>query len=73
MSDKYEVEINEKWCTGCGLCVDICPQDVFELDVEKNVARAVSPGACVGCLMCEERCPDFAIQINEREEDEEED
>lgn len=72
MKDKFEVEINEKWCSGCGLCVDICPKDVFEFDIKKNVARVRRPDDCIGCNICEERCPDLAIEVKRKEDEDRE-
>ena len=41
------VILDERECTGCGLCVDACPFDSIAFDAEKNVARK--------CNLCYER------------------
>jgi electron transport complex protein RnfB len=33
----------ENWCTGCGLCVPVCPVDCIELKVESDGVSTLSP------------------------------
>ena len=65
MKDKIIIEINEEWCKGCEICVDVCPQDVFIMQDFK--ARIQNLDSCTGCLLCEVLCPDFAIIIKKTE------
>jgi nitroreductase/NAD-dependent dihydropyrimidine dehydrogenase PreA subunit len=47
-------------CTGCGLCLDVCPSDVLALEKEKiTLARE----GCFGCDHCAAVCPAEAIAI----------
>jgi NAD-dependent dihydropyrimidine dehydrogenase PreA subunit len=48
---------------GCGECVDICPEEVFELQNEKSVP--VNDEECVGCESCVEVCEEEAITVTE--------
>ena len=66
MSDKFDVEVDEEWCKGCGLCVSKCPKDVFEM--RQNKAIVIFPERCVGCAMCENYCPDMAITVKKVKE-----
>ena len=61
MNDKIIIEINEAWCKGCEICVDICPKNVFKMENFK--AKIQDQDSCTGCLLCEVLCPDFAIII----------
>ena len=54
--------INRDWCKGCGICVELCPKKVLELDDQEKVS-ALRPQDCICCRLCEFRCPDFAIEI----------
>ena len=56
------IEINEKYCKGCGICVTFCPAKVLALENFK--VKAIKPEACVKCMQCELRCPDFAIRVS---------
>ncbi len=58
--------INEEECSGCGICVDACPEGVIEL--VGDVANATNDEACTACATCMEECPMGAIE--EIEEDE---
>jgi NAD-dependent dihydropyrimidine dehydrogenase PreA subunit len=59
----FQVEVDSEKCIGCGECVDICPEDVYELQDEKAVP--VNEENCVGCESCIEVCEQDAITITE--------
>jgi len=59
-SDKRPA-IDADECTGCGLCVDVCEQEV--LDLVDDVCSIVSLDKCVGCGDCSEECPVEAITM----------
>ncbi|MDI6799809.1 MAG: 4Fe-4S binding protein [Actinomycetota bacterium] len=50
-------------CTGCGICVDVCPNDVLEL--VDDISSPTNEDACDGCGLCAEECPMEAIVIEE--------
>jgi len=62
MSTDARIEINESWCKGCEICVDVCPRDVLEM--KDFVAKVKDSKMCTGCLLCELLCPDFAIVVH---------
>jgi len=66
------VIIDQKWCIGCGYCVQACPFHVPHKDEEEGTARK-----CRFCIdritngykpACATTCPPGAIQFGEREE-----
>ncbi|MCC5909872.1 MAG: 4Fe-4S binding protein [Clostridiaceae bacterium] len=56
-----ELKIIEKWCKGCGICVEFCPKDVLEVLDETIFIRDLEN--CIKCGFCELRCPDYAIYL----------
>jgi tetrahydromethanopterin S-methyltransferase subunit A len=60
-----KITIDGKRCSGCAICVDVCPQKIYGL-VTIPKRRIVIPAAkekCSGCRTCEEKCPEKAIII----------
>lgn len=51
--------LNKKSCTGCGLCVQICPFDAIEMrsDIEGFRYPVVNEQRCKKCGKCTKRCP----------------
>lgn len=65
LAKNFDLDINAKWCKGCGLCIAICPKKVLELNDQVKSA-AVRPDDCIGCRQCDNVCPDMAITVKER-------
>ena len=59
-----DVNIVDK-CSGCGMCVDICPIGLFEQTVngDKKTSKVVAADQCFACRGCEVKCPEQAITI----------
>jgi len=53
--------VNERLCSGCGLCVAACPYDARTLDEERGVAEVMA-ALCQGCGACTVACPSGASQ-----------
>ena len=58
-------EIDTDECSGCGICIDACPQDV--LDIVGESAAVVNEDACIECGNCVEECPMGAITLDDSE------
>ncbi len=56
------VEIDDRWCKGCDICVAFCPKGVIERP-EGGKAQVAHPEQCTRCGLCEVMCPDFAIIV----------
>ncbi len=50
-------------CNGCGMCVQVCPMNVFQLDVARHKANPIRPQRCINCNACVHRCPQHCLQI----------
>jgi len=62
------IQINQKWCKGCYICLEVCPKKVFEKSKEVsekgfNPVLIAHLDQCTSCLQCEMLCPDLAIQV----------
>lgn len=64
MFDAYEentLVYNAGLCSGCGMCVAVCPHAVFGMDGRKAVL--VRPQACMECGACQLNCIAGAISV----------
>lgn len=50
-------------CTGCGICVESCPVDVFRLGAVNGKSRPAYWADCQVCFLCHEDCPERAIVV----------
>lgn len=56
-------------CTGCGICLDVCPMQVYEWretpghPTSEQKAFPVRERDCVQCLKCEDKCPEQAVNV----------
>jgi ferredoxin len=48
-------------CTGCGVCLEVCPHGVLLID-EKRV-RIRNRDACMECGACSRNCPVGALSV----------
>jgi len=58
------VKVDESKCTGCGICVEICPVGAITID---KVAK-IDAGICAGCGVCIDECPNNAIYMERKDE-----
>jgi len=58
--------VDEETCTGCGLCVDVCPE-VFEMNGDlATVIQDPVPEECLDtCAEARDNCPTDAIHTEE--------
>ena len=52
--------VNLNLCTGCGMCIDVCPYDALQL---KDGKAEVNEVLCEGCGTCSATCLRAAIQV----------
>lgn len=52
------MQVDEKRCTGCGRCLEVCPTGAIRL---VDGVAAIEASLCWGCQACPEACPNGAI------------
>lgn len=55
--------LSKERCTGCNLCVRVCPTNVFEA-VPGDIPVLARPDVCQTCFMCELYCPVDALYVS---------
>ncbi len=54
--------VNEERCSGCKVCVPLCPYTAIAYDEEKKICR-VNEAVCKGCGTCVASCPSGALSV----------
>lgn len=54
--------LDDEKCTGCGMCLEVCPHAVFRLEGRK--ARIADRDACMECGACARNCPSEALSVD---------
>ena len=62
LPDVVTLALDHQKCTGCGMCVNVCPHAVFDLHSGK--ARIVDRDACMECGACARNCAEGALSVN---------
>jgi NAD-dependent dihydropyrimidine dehydrogenase PreA subunit len=61
LSDVVTLSLREDICNGCGMCIKVCPHEVFELSAKK--AHIIRRDYCMECGACALNCPVEAISV----------
>ncbi|MFW6375560.1 MAG: FAD-dependent oxidoreductase [Thermoplasmatota archaeon] len=67
-SEGIIAEINEDICSGCKMCISVCPYGAIEYNEEDEIAE-VTDVLCKGCGSCASVCPSGAIKQKGYEDD----
>ncbi len=55
------LQLDENKCTGCGMCLEVCPHEVFKMNSSHVIIR--NRDACMECGACSLNCPAVAIAV----------
>ena len=61
IKDIVTLRLNEEKCNGCGMCVKVCPHEVFEINGGK--AHIIKRDYCMECGACALNCERQAITV----------
>lgn len=55
--------IDDAKCVQCGLCVDVCAEDVYYDSKPGETPVVTYPDVCFHCNCCVKECPSQAIRL----------
>ena len=61
LKDVVTLQLDENKCTGCGMCLDVCPHEVFRMN--SKYVTIQNRDACMECGACSLNCPANAISV----------
>ena len=61
LKDVVTLQLDENKCTGCGMCLDVCPHEVFRMN--SKYVTIQNRDACMECGACGQNCPANAISV----------
>jgi ferredoxin len=62
LKDVVTLKLDEANCTGCGMCLEVCPHAVFKLNGLQR-AEIADRDACMECGACSRNCPVAAVTV----------
>ncbi len=62
LQDPLIAFVDEGICSGCGICVEICPYEAREMDPYRGIS-IVHSALCQGCGACIASCPNNACEL----------
>ena len=61
LRDVVTLKLDEDKCTGCGMCLEVCPHAVFRMNSRR--VEIVDRDACMECGACSRNCPFDAVSV----------
>ena len=61
LKDVVTLQLDENKCTGCKMCLDVCPHEVFKMNSSHVVIQ--NRDACMECGACSRNCSANAISV----------
>jgi NAD-dependent dihydropyrimidine dehydrogenase PreA subunit len=61
LKDVVTLQLDENKCSGCGMCLDVCPHEVFKMNSKHVIIK--NRDACMECGACSLNCPTGAIAV----------
>lgn len=55
------LKLDQSKCNGCGMCLEVCPQQVFS--ITGRISSITDRDACMECGACARNCPQEAIYV----------
>lgn len=61
LKDVVTLQLDAEACSGCAMCVTVCPRGVFE--IARGRARIEDRDSCIECGACARNCPEGALSV----------
>ena len=61
LKDVVTLKLDQSKCNGCGLCLEVCPQQVFTINNKESTIT--DRDACMECGACARNCAPGAIDV----------
>jgi heterodisulfide reductase subunit A len=61
--EPYVARVDEDLCSGCGICLNLCPYSALERVAETGLTKVVE-ALCQGCGACVAACPANALDLD---------
>ncbi|MDD4921151.1 MAG: mercury methylation ferredoxin HgcB [Bacteroidales bacterium] len=61
LKEVASLQLDEAQCTGCGMCVNVCPHEVFTIEHRKS--RILNRNRCMECGACAKNCSFGALSV----------
>jgi ferredoxin len=62
LPDVASIKLFPEKCVGCGMCIEVCPREVFTL--ENTRAVILDKDRCMECGACENNCAFGALSVD---------
>lgn len=57
------LQLDQDKCTGCGMCLTVCPHRVLGMESGRRRVRIEDRDACMECGACSRNCPAGALSV----------
>jgi NAD-dependent dihydropyrimidine dehydrogenase PreA subunit len=61
LSDVVTLNLDQEKCVGCGVCLVVCPHEVFSMN--NGNAMVQDRDSCMECGACSRNCPSEAVTV----------
>ena len=61
LANTSSLALSAEKCAGCGMCLEVCPHEVFVMEGKKAAIRDLD--ACMECGACARNCPAGAVSV----------
>ena len=61
LKDVVTLRVDSDKCTGCSMCLEVCPHGVLAIDEKRVLIR--NRDACMECGACSLNCPVGAVSV----------